>query len=113
YLVAGGELSLVGQRLARHQPLDDVEVLVEAIALLLSLLAVADELMREVTGPHAEHQPAAAHCVDHRVRLGDAPRVMKGEDRNRRAQAISILTFRSEEHTSELQSPYDLVCRLL
>src|SRR5437867_8634266 len=22
-------------------------------------------------------------------------------------------TFRSEEHTSELQSPYDLVCRLL
>src|SRR5438094_4827080 len=26
---------------------------------------------------------------------------------------ISELTHRSEEHTSELQSPYDLVCRLL
>src|SRR5207248_9521122 len=25
----------------------------------------------------------------------------------------SLLTKRSEEHTSELQSPYDLVCRLL
>src|SRR5437867_10202859 len=27
--------------------------------------------------------------------------------------AISIAASRSEEHTSELQSPYDLVCRLL
>src|SRR5207248_4850943 len=27
--------------------------------------------------------------------------------------AIRVLEQRSEEHTSELQSPYDLVCRLL
>src|SRR5207248_11240953 len=27
--------------------------------------------------------------------------------------ARSRITLRSEEHTSELQSPYDLVCRLL
>src|SRR5438094_2084860 len=27
--------------------------------------------------------------------------------------APNMLTRRSEEHTSELQSPYDLVCRLL
>src|SRR5437867_10020948 len=27
--------------------------------------------------------------------------------------AIKVLRPRSEEHTSELQSPYDLVCRLL
>src|SRR5438094_7690783 len=26
---------------------------------------------------------------------------------------LAILSQRSEEHTSELQSPYDLVCRLL
>src|SRR5207248_6093403 len=26
---------------------------------------------------------------------------------------VTLLTARSEEHTSELQSPYDLVCRLL
>src|SRR5438094_3673596 len=30
----------------------------------------------------------------------------------RRAPA-ELVFFRSEEHTSELQSPYDLVCRLL
>src|SRR5438094_10268903 len=28
-------------------------------------------------------------------------------------QKISFFSHRSEEHTSELQSPYDLVCRLL
>src|SRR5437867_10719819 len=27
--------------------------------------------------------------------------------------ALGTLVLRSEEHTSELQSPYDLVCRLL
>src|SRR5207248_6020626 len=27
--------------------------------------------------------------------------------------AVCIIVLRSEEHTSELQSPYDLVCRLL
>src|SRR5207248_5120827 len=26
---------------------------------------------------------------------------------------VDVMTWRSEEHTSELQSPYDLVCRLL
>src|SRR5437867_8673149 len=26
---------------------------------------------------------------------------------------VYLMVFRSEEHTSELQSPYDLVCRLL
>src|SRR5207248_11568747 len=31
----------------------------------------------------------------------------------REAQARYTLPMRSEEHTSELQSPYDLVCRLL
>src|SRR5207248_9288631 len=29
------------------------------------------------------------------------------------ARAAQTARFRSEEHTSELQSPYDLVCRLL
>src|SRR5207248_3700840 len=31
----------------------------------------------------------------------------------RRALLNSLVAVRSEEHTSELQSPYDLVCRLL
>src|SRR5207249_8690560 len=29
------------------------------------------------------------------------------------AQALAVFAFRSEEHTSELQSRFDLVCRLL
>src|SRR5207248_11248286 len=32
---------------------------------------------------------------------------------NTMATALDFLGVRSEEHTSELQSPYDLVCRLL
>src|SRR5207248_11481920 len=36
-------------------------------------------------------------------------RVVRGVERGQQAQAVE----RSEEHTSELQSPYDLVCRLL
>src|SRR5207248_6486100 len=32
---------------------------------------------------------------------------------SRRSSSASVSTLRSEEHTSELQSPYDLVCRLL
>src|SRR5207248_9670480 len=31
----------------------------------------------------------------------------------RPVRSVTDMTFRSEEHTSELQSPYDLVCRLL
>src|SRR5438094_4473927 len=30
-----------------------------------------------------------------------------------RARSVPVAATRSEEHTSELQSPYDLVCRLL
>src|SRR5207248_9344954 len=30
-----------------------------------------------------------------------------------RTEAVAVAHKRSEEHTSELQSPYDLVCRLL
>src|SRR5207248_8864799 len=33
--------------------------------------------------------------------------------RRRFTRARSVIALRSEEHTSELQSPYDLVCRLL
>src|SRR5207248_10217700 len=37
-----------------------------------------------------------------------------GEEVKRRASGRNALkNLRSEEHTSELQSPYDLVCRLL
>src|SRR5207248_9914956 len=54
------------------------------------------------------------------VMLGDVPRrlvqpfVEKDGHRGRLVLVYPTLaTDRSEEHTSELQSPYDLVCRLL
>src|SRR5438094_3713471 len=37
----------------------------------------------------------------------------QGDDRGRRVHGAVRPAARSEEHTSELQSPYDLVCRLL
>src|SRR5688500_19297283 len=35
------------------------------------------------------------------------------DDADRRRRLVLLLTHRSEEHTSELQSPCNLVCRLL
>src|SRR4051794_41628240 len=46
------------------------------------------------------HHPACAHCPEHAA----------GTDSNTRRRPRS---WRSEEHTSELQSPVHLVCRLL
>src|SRR5256885_10726641 len=50
--------------------------------------------------------------------LRDPQRQVKGRVRpgaleHRAADRIQIKCFRSEEHTSELQSPCNLVCRLL
>src|SRR5207248_8968780 len=55
--------------------------------------------------------------------LGALPLGLYAATRHRRAGdyaamivsqiGISVPQFRSEEHTSELQSPYELVCRLL
>src|SRR5699024_12791128 len=39
--------------------------------------------------------------------------IEKYNDRNRRSVIITNTLTRSEEHTSELQSRFDLVCRLL
>src|SRR5438094_7065902 len=36
-----------------------------------------------------------------------------GQERHQLLEPCQHLAWRSEEHTSELQSPYDLVCRLL
>src|SRR5207248_3547892 len=41
------------------------------------------------------------------------PTVSALEDVLGSLEGAPTLCFRSEEHTSELQSPYDLVCRLL
>src|SRR5207248_5333758 len=44
-----------------------------------------------------------------RVTISEGPRFRMGDLEIRGGKSIP----RSEEHTSELQSPYDLVCRLL
>jgi hypothetical protein len=36
--------------------------------------------MRQVARANAEHEPAPAQEIDHRVSLGNAPRVVKGKD---------------------------------
>src|SRR5256885_3641249 len=45
--------------------------------------------------------------------MGSAGRVQPGKSRCRAAWTIVPAPCRSEEHTSELQSPCNLVCRLL
>src|SRR5947208_11642787 len=49
------------------------------------------------------------HVLERR-RVEDQVRPMRAE---RGAQMLEVLHIRSEEHTSELQSPDHLVCRLL
>src|SRR5207248_9211952 len=45
------------------------------------------------------------------IGLGEGGQVAAGAPLSACARELTVL--RSEEHTSELQSPYDLVCRLL
>src|SRR2546421_518051 len=59
--------------------------------------------------PHTPHPPNPRRDrVDRAVAHTD-----HGADRRREAVATVLLLHRSEEHTSELQSRSDLVCRLL
>src|SRR5207249_11692885 len=45
--------------------------------------------------------------------VGEAPRRLANLARDGDPGAVGIVVSRSEEHTSELQSRFDLVCRLL
>src|SRR5207248_9012830 len=55
----------------------------------------------------------SGHAAQHRAPgPADGPRTRARADR-RKPQHPPRDDLRSEEHTSELQSPYDLVCRLL
>src|SRR5207248_9089287 len=69
---------------------------------------VAIKLLAEHVGHEAEVlkrfllEARAAACLNH-------PNVVTIHDVGQRGSTF----YRSEEHTSELQSPYDLVCRLL
>src|SRR5207248_7810716 len=47
------------------------------------------------------------------IRLQRRPRCRVGAGGQADLEVLRCFAVRSEEHTSELQSPYDLVCRLL
>src|SRR3989454_4595198 len=55
------------------------------------------------------HQPGGDNLVPHVPYLGAVGRPETGANRG----DFPVLNERSEEHTSELQSPCNLVCRLL
>src|SRR5207248_5639809 len=60
------------------------------------------------------HQPDdQARAPARRARLLDRTGLLESRVRDRGESAYYRFRVRSEEHTSELQSPYDLVCRLL
>src|SRR5207249_6548112 len=102
---------VVAQRLARVMPADPSEVLgMDAIV----RVEIGDQDLAQVKafiGEDPDH-PAAAPV--HRGGFADDDaRLQRVLDVIEAAQPVSKLLFRSEEHTSELQSRFDLVCRLL
>src|SRR5207248_11322676 len=65
------------------------------------------DAMVERGGNHYVLRVRGNSMIDEQIRDGDFVVV------NERQRADNGEMVRSEEHTSELQSPYDLVCRLL
>src|SRR5207248_10903799 len=67
--------------------------------------------VRAADDDRAGVRTAEGHIVGHGGRI--ANQRMRDRRRLEERTRIGDLRERSEEHTSELQSPYDLVCRLL
>src|SRR5438094_1997967 len=72
-------------------------------------------LDRNLFGSFLEHLGRAIYegVYDPVSKLSDANGFRKDVMEEVRQMGVPIIRYRSEEHTSELQSPYDLVCRLL
>src|SRR5207248_8444005 len=77
--------------------------------------AAIDTAERSLTVETTEATGCAEHheLTGQRTRRGESPITFEAEHRHPRSPADTAYGTRSEEHTSELQSPYDLVCRLL
>src|SRR5256885_7639300 len=80
-------------------------------------------LFRSVCGIHRFRQPPQKAiewllCPDYGIRLTELRAWLGGAhacgaDLQAFAESLTALSGRSEEHTSELQSPCNIVCRLL
>src|SRR5438094_4293709 len=68
-----------------------------------TLFRVVEDHAQRVAGTGGEAADAVAHGDAVPAALASRRPLPRGEDHQ----------LRSEEHTSELQSPYDIVCRLL
>src|SRR5207248_11372472 len=75
----------------------------------LGLTNRATHFVHQLSGGE-QQRTAIARALVHRPSLLIADEPTGNLDT---ASAGRVLELRSEEHTSELQSPYDLVCRLL
>ena len=80
-----GGLENLGEKLMKSE---NFEMALDEIVWLLTLLANQSVLI-------------------HNLKNKDNPQELLTEDE------VELLTSRSEEHTSELHSPYDLVCRII
>src|SRR5207248_7147216 len=83
-------------------------------------LPISHHIARQPEVPRPEHRAVDREVPDERDgragRPGDPERHELGIECLREATSgdpVHAHARRSEEHTSELQSPYDLVCRLL
>src|SRR5207249_6485486 len=82
------EAPLVRERLRLRPRLgDDLHRLLEAVAVLLLWHVVAAELRRAIAAAEPDLQPAARDDVHERRLLGQAQRMMEGQDRRRQPDA--------------------------
>src|SRR2546426_6315280 len=100
--IEGGVAPLEARQLLGPEDADRLQVLVGDGAAVLERDAERAELRLDVAAPEAGDEPPAGDQVERRERLREQHGVVVREDEDR-----------SEEHTSELQSPCNLVCRLL
>src|SRR2546426_5731307 len=76
--------------------------------------SLPDRACDDITG-HTEDPEEMVRNAPNRCRNLEPPVAVRVEDRSplRMSLLVSDVALRSEEHTSELQSPCNLVCRLL
>src|SRR6266516_7677834 len=76
-------------------------------------VAVVNAVGRGASPWAATHQVAGSVKDSHDQAIRSCPSVERRAEYDDTELIAGTSTGRSEEHTSELQSPYDLVCRLL